>query len=86
MTALERMEAIGRSGITISVCCGPCGTEPFRWTVQCLAWIGEEFEQPFAAHSFEHAIAIAETEIAKRGWNDVRTNATDDRVGESTTT
>jgi hypothetical protein len=66
--AAARMEAIGRSGLTISVCCGPSGREPFRWSVTVLAPDGREFEQPFAAHDFDHAVAIAEKEIAARGW------------------
>jgi hypothetical protein len=62
------MEAIGRAGLTISVCCGPCGDVPFRWTVQVLSRDGREFDRPFAADSFTHAIMIATAEITKRGW------------------
>ena len=69
MTAIEQMEAIGRMGLTISVCCGPAGRHPFVWTVQVLSRAGEEFAQPFAATSFEHAVAIAEYEIMCRGWD-----------------
>jgi hypothetical protein len=72
MSAIERMEALGRAGITVSVCCGPCGTLPFRWSVQATAAVSpghfEEFEMPYAANSFEHAIEIAELEVVKRGW------------------
>lgn len=64
--AVDRMEALGRKGITISVACGPCGADPFRWTVQCLSPTGEEFARPFAATSFAHAIEIAELEA--RRW------------------
>lgn len=67
-TAVERMEALGRAGLTISVCCGPSGTRRFVWTVQVLSLNGDEFARPFAADSFEHAIAIAEIEIHERGW------------------
>jgi hypothetical protein len=59
--ALTRWEALARSGFIVSVCCGPCGEErPFRWSVDVLAPDGQEFDQPFAAESFEHAIAIAD--------------------------
>lgn len=64
----SRMEAIGRSGCTISICCGPCGARPFSWSVQVLSPTGHEFDRPFTAHSFEHAVEIAELEIQKRGW------------------
>lgn len=65
---VETMEAIGRAGLTISVCCGPSGAQPFRWSVQVMARNGREFDQPFAAETFAHAVAIAVTEIATRGW------------------
>lgn len=67
-TAALRMEAIGRLGITISICCGPCGSHPFRWSVHAMNDRGQEFDVPFAAQSFEHAMEIAETEIVARGW------------------
>lgn len=63
--AVDRMEALGRMGITVSVCCGPSGDDPFLWTVQCLANNGREFDRPFAANSFEHAIEIAELEAPR---------------------
>lgn len=66
--AIARMETLGRSGLTISVCCGPSGSMPFRWSVTVMNRRGDEFEQPFAARSFDHAIEIAEIEVAKRGW------------------
>lgn len=65
---IARMEAIGRAGITISVCCGPCGASPFGWTVQVMSRDGQEFDVPFAATDFRHAIEIAEVEIDDRGW------------------
>lgn len=65
---MAQMEALGRAGFTVSVCCGPCGRAPFRWTVQVLAPNGEEFDRPFAANDFAHAIEIAVIEIQKRGW------------------
>lgn len=68
-TAVRRMEELGRAGITISICCGPCGAAPFRWSVQCLTPAGEEFARPFAAHDFAHAIKIAERELLARGWS-----------------
>jgi len=64
-----KMEALGRSGLIVSVCCGSCGAEPFRWTVQVLSPKHmEEFDKPFAANSFDQAIEIAEIECAARGW------------------
>jgi len=68
MTALERWERLGRAGITVSICCGPSGAHPFRWTVQAMSRIGDEFDRPFAANDFAHAVEIAEIECAKRGW------------------
>lgn len=68
-SALARMESLGREGFTVSVCCGPCGSRVFAWTVSVLSPDGrQEFDQPFAARDFEHAVWIAETEIAARGW------------------
>ena len=71
-SAVDRLEALGRIGITVSVCCGPCGASPFRWTVLALAEVSpgyvEEFAQPYAANSFDHAVEIAELEVVKRGW------------------
>jgi hypothetical protein len=55
--AVERLEALGQSGLTVSICCGPCGRDAFRWSVQVLSRLGEE-----------HAVEIAEIEIGKRGW------------------
>jgi len=67
-SAVDRMEALGRAGFTISVCCGPSGRTPFSWSVQVLSRAGEEFDRPFTAVDFDHAIAIAEREIELRGW------------------
>jgi hypothetical protein len=67
-TALERLEQLGRAGVTVSICCGPSGSSPFRWSVQAMSRSGEEFEQPFAANDFAHAVEIAELESTKRGW------------------
>lgn len=65
---IARMETIGRVGFTISICCGPCGSTSFGWSVQVMTRDGREFDQPFAARDFAHAVEIAELEIAKRGW------------------
>jgi hypothetical protein len=65
---LSRLEALGRAGITISVCCGPCGPAEFRWSVQAMSQDGREFDRPFAANDFAHAVWIAEKEVAERGW------------------
>ena len=67
--ACLQMEQIGRAGFTVSVCCGPCGDSPFAWTVQVLSRDGQEFDRPYAAHSFAHAIEIAVAEIHHRGWD-----------------
>jgi hypothetical protein len=66
-TALERLEQLGRAGVTVSICCGPSGSSPLRWSVLAMSR-GEEFEQPFAANDFAHAVEIAEVESTKRGW------------------
>ena len=67
--AVKRIEAIGRSGFIVSVGCGTSGVHhDFKWTVHVLSRHGEEFERPFAAHSFSHAIEIADTEIHARRW------------------
>lgn len=65
---LERLEALGRKGFVVSVCCGPIRRE-FGWSVQVLTPTGEEFSVPFMASSFAHAVEIAEVEIVKRGWS-----------------
>lgn len=68
LSAVDAMERLGRLGFTVSVCCGPSGAAAFSWSVNVLSPAGEEFPQPFAALSFEHALAIAGEEILKRGW------------------
>ena len=65
---LERWESLGRAGFIVSVCAGPSGDHPFRWSVLVGFPNGEEFERPYAADSFAHAVWIAEHEIEKRGW------------------
>jgi hypothetical protein len=66
--AVVRLEALGRAGLTVSVCCGPCGSAPLRWTVLAMSRSGQEFDRPFAAADFPHAVEIAELEAVKRGW------------------
>lgn len=66
--AVARLEALGRAGFTVSLCCGPSGTAPMRWSVQVLSREGQEFARPFAANDFAHAVEIAEREIEQRGW------------------
>ena len=68
MKSIERLESLGRSGLTVSVCCGPCGVDAFGWSVTVLNRDGHEFDRPFAAESFDHAVEIAEIEVATRGW------------------
>jgi len=67
VTAIERMEALGREGFTVSVCFGPTPTG-VAWSVQVLSRDGREFARPFKALSFSHAMEIAEIEITKRKW------------------
>jgi len=67
--AVSQLEALGRAGFTISICCGPCGSEPFGWSVNVLSRDGQEFARPFAAKSFAHAVEIAALEIELRGWS-----------------
>ncbi len=63
---IRRWETLGRNGVIVSICYG--------WTRGGLAFSvfaaarGQEFEKPFTAHSFKHAVEIAETESFKRGW------------------
>ena len=66
--AIAQCEQLGRAGLTVSIVCGPSGSVAFRWSVQVLSRSGEEFDQPFAANSFEHAVTIAHIESARRGW------------------
>jgi hypothetical protein len=67
--ALERMERLGRRGLTVSIACGP-SLNRFRWSVDVLSPSGDSFEMPFAACTFAHAVVIAEKEAQKRGWVD----------------
>lgn len=67
-TSLEKWEALARAGIAVSICCGPRGATPILWTVTALSSEGAEFDDPFAARDFEHAIEIAELECKERGW------------------
>jgi hypothetical protein len=66
--AVARMEAIGKRGLTISICCGPSDSQIYRWSVDLLSPNGQMFDRPFAAKSFVQCIEIAEAEIAKRRW------------------
>jgi hypothetical protein len=66
--ALQRWERLGRRGYTVSIVCGPSGTNPFRWSVDVLAPSGETFARPYAANNLAHAVTIAEREITARGW------------------
>lgn len=69
MTPAEVIEAMGETGLTISIVYGPCGPQgPCRWSVQVMTRAGEEFERPFAADSFSHCVSIAEREAITRGW------------------
>ena len=55
--------------IVTSVCFGPRQGEGNMWTVQCYkADTREEFENPYAANDFLHALMVAETESRDRGW------------------
>jgi hypothetical protein len=65
---IDRMEALGRQGFTVSVCCGPSESDLFQWSIQVLSPHNEAFERPYLAQSFAHAITIAEVEITRRGW------------------
>ncbi len=66
--AVARMEALGRSGLVVSVCYGP-SAGVLRWSVQCMfEATGAEFTRSFAARDFQQCVEIAELEAAKRGW------------------
>jgi hypothetical protein len=67
-SSVQQFEELGRAGFTVSICCGPSGEVAFRWSIDVLAPSGEHFDRPYAASSFEHAVAIAVAEIAARGW------------------
>jgi hypothetical protein len=64
----QRLEVLGQAGLTVSVCVGPSGSHPCRWSVLVRSRDGEEFDQPYAAGGYEHAVWIAEYESEKRGW------------------
>lgn len=40
-----------------------------------MSRIGDEFDRPFAANDFAHAVEIAELESVKRGWTSCRDEA-----------
>ena len=66
--AVELMERLGRSGLTVSICYGPCGGNGLLYSVNVLTGNLEEFERPFGAGTFAMAVQIAEEESGKRGW------------------
>jgi hypothetical protein len=66
--AVETMEALGRAGLTVSVCFGPSGNAGCLWSVTVLSGTCEEFDRPYAATSFDHAVEIAKIESIARGW------------------
>lgn len=68
MEHLTQWTALAEEGITVSICCGPSGHHPFRWSVQALAPDGRSFDKPYAATSLPHAIDIARIEVQRRGW------------------
>lgn len=70
LDALTRMEEIGRTGINISICCGPSGEDDrFIWSVWIMGPHGQESNHiPFEATSFTHCVEIAEMEIARMKW------------------
>ncbi len=59
-------------GIVTSVCVGPTkGGDVPRWSVLCyVPDDGLEFDKPFAAKDFPHAMQIAFLECKQRGWLD----------------
>jgi hypothetical protein len=66
--SLERWLALGRAGLTVSICYGPVKPHVLSFSVDVLSTTGQTFEEPIAAGSFEQAVEIAETEALKRGW------------------
>jgi hypothetical protein len=68
--ALVRMETLGHLGYVVSVCYGPTVTNSSvaRWSVLVSAPDGQEFDRPYAAQNFTHAIEIAVIEITRRQW------------------
>jgi hypothetical protein len=66
--SIARMEALGKSGIVVSVCFGPAAGAPC-WSVTCMHGVsGAEFDRPFGARDFAHCVEIAEIEAKRRGW------------------
>jgi hypothetical protein len=65
---IERWLALGKAGVTVSICYGPAKRGVLGFSVDAMSGTGQTFEQPFAAESFEHAVAIAERESLARGW------------------
>jgi len=66
--AIGYLETLGRAGFIVSICCGPCGAQPFAWSINVMNRAGEEFARPEGALSFTHAVAIALVEIERRQW------------------
>lgn len=68
--AVTRLMALATMArIVISVAYGPIGGGVPGWTVTALRVAdGAEFDQPYAARSFVHAVEIVVTEAAVRGW------------------
>ena len=65
----RRWEALGRAGITVSVCYGALGVKGCWYSVDALhAESGASFDRPYMAASFAQAIAIVEKESLARGW------------------
>jgi len=67
---VAQLEQLGRAGVLVSIACGPCGYLPFAWSVSAMSRDGREFQQPYRADSFAHAVEIAHTEVTRRGWTD----------------
>lgn len=65
---IARLEALGCSGLVISICYGATPTG-LGYSVDCLHDVTKQaFDRPFAAKDFGHCLEIVETEARKRGW------------------
>jgi hypothetical protein len=66
--AVERLEALGKQDLCVSVCYGPIADQGCGYTVTVLGPDFTGFKRPFQGRSFAHCVEIAEIESAEKGW------------------
>lgn len=76
MTDVDRIEALARAGVLVSIVCAPC---PFchapaaRWSVFARKADGsDECSRAFIVDSFAQAVDVAEVEAVGHGWTPPR--------------